>query len=108
MRCLLARLLAIGTGLLIVGTSLLFARLQNPGAAPGRAVYEREGCAMCHSIGGQGSPRHPLDGVGSRLSREDIGRWIVAPQEMDPKVRKKAYRLSKEDLDALVDYLVGL
>lgn len=30
MRCLLARLLAIGTGVLIVAMSLLFAVLQNP------------------------------------------------------------------------------
>jgi hypothetical protein len=30
MRCALARLLAFGTGLLIVAVSLLFAYLQNP------------------------------------------------------------------------------
>jgi len=79
-----------------------------PSTPPGRRVYDREACAMCHSIGGKGNRRRPLDGVGGRLPREDIRRWIVSPQEMDANVRKKAYRLSEDELDALVDYLAGL
>jgi hypothetical protein len=63
---------------------------------------------MCHSIQGKGNPRYPLDGAGSRLSPEEIRKWIVAPQEMKPRVRKKAYELSGDDLDALVDYIASL
>ena len=76
--------------------------------ALGRRVYDREGCAMCHSIAGTGKRRHPLDGVGARLKREDIRKWIVSPREMNPEVRKKAYQLSQEDLDALIEYLSSL
>ena len=113
MRCLIARLLAMATGVLIVAMSLLFGFLQNraaarPDVAAGRRVYDREDCAMCHSIAGQGSRRHPLDGVGGRLGKADIRRWIVSPREMKPDVRKPSYEISPEDLDALVEYLAGL
>lgn len=70
-----------------------------------RQVYEREGCPMCHSIAGKGNRRNPLDGVGSRLSREEIRKWIVSPQEMKPGVKKKNYELSEPDLEALIAYL---
>src|SRR5690606_1998233 len=33
--------------------------------ARGRAVYEKQNCATCHSIAGEGNPRYPLDGVGA-------------------------------------------
>lgn len=75
-------------------------------AEQGKQVYEREGCKMCHSLQGVGNPRQPLDDVGTRLSPPDIRKWIVAPQEMKPGVKKKSYTLSEPDLDALVEYLI--
>lgn len=77
-------------------------------ATDGQQVYEREGCAMCHAIQGKGNRRSPLDGVGTRLCRDDLRKWIVSPQEMKPKVRKRAYTLSEPDLEALVGYLESL
>lgn len=74
----------------------------------GRKVYRQQRCQTCHSIEGVGNRRSPLDGVGSRLGREAIRKWIVAPKEMDPKVRKRAYDLPAEELDALVDYMMSL
>jgi mono/diheme cytochrome c family protein len=74
----------------------------------GRRVYDRERCATCHAIEGRGNRRYPLDGVGSRLSRDDVRKWIVAPQEMQEGVRKRSYRLPEDELEALVDYLMSL
>lgn len=77
--------------------------------ARGREVYRQQRCRLCHSIDGDGNRRYPLDGVGSRLNDEDLRKWIVAPQEMSPGVRKRAYdKLSKADLKALVAYLKSL
>lgn len=73
--------------------------------ARGRAVYVEQRCRVCHSIEGEGNPRSPLDGVGARLTEQEIRLWIVAPQEMDPAVAKRGYKLSEEDLSALVAYL---
>lgn len=76
---------------------------------PGAAVYEEQRCRLCHSIAGEGNPKSPLDGVGSRLDAEAIRKWIVAPREMDPKVKKKAFdSLPAEQLDALVRYMQSL
>ena len=77
--------------------------------ARGREVYRREGCRACHSIDGEGNRRSPLNGVGARLDRETIRRWIVEPKSMNPRVRKPAYdALSEEDLAALIAYLEHL
>lgn len=77
--------------------------------ARGKEVYRQQRCRVCHSIAGDGNRRWPLDGVGSRLDQDAIRKWIVAPQEMQPGIRKRAYdRLPPADLDALVAYLMTL
>ncbi len=88
-----------------------FAMTQTEDAAQierGKQVYEARRCRVCHSIEGVGNIRSPLDGVGSRLSEDDVRKWIVAPGEMDPKVRKRPTKLSKDDLEALVAYMMSL
>jgi mono/diheme cytochrome c family protein len=73
-------------------------------------------CTVCHSLAGKGNPRGlPLDGVGRRLSREEIVAWIRTPSEMAKKrgsTRKPAMvpypEFSDEELDALVAYLASL
>ena len=111
-----ALLLAILTGVAVVALAATFAALRDrptavfpvTASATGIAVYERLGCPACHSLGGQGNPSHPLDGVGRRLSRDDIRTWIVAPQRMKPGVRKPAYdRVPRDDVDAVVELLAG-
>ncbi|MBB5014257.1 c-type cytochrome [Rehaibacterium terrae] len=130
-----ARTLAITTGLMVLALSVAFATIQNPGAdalpvtghaaksagddtellARGRAVYDAQGCARCHSIAGQGSPRSPLDGVGARIPRELLGDWVVGSEavadELAPRVlaAKRPYaKMPAEDLAALVAYLASL
>ena len=79
----------------------------------GRKVYEREKCATCHQIAGRGNSRFPLDGVGRKLTSEQLRRWITDTAKMEdalprlPVVRMSAtkYRLAPKDLDALVLYL---
>lgn len=81
----------------------------------GAKVYVDQKCSVCHAIAGKGNPKGALDDVGSRLSAEEIREWIVNPAEMTKKTKAerkppmKAYaNLSKEDLDALVAYMVSL
>jgi mono/diheme cytochrome c family protein len=119
-RCALARLLAIVTGVLIVLLAVVFALVNASGVGVtaqsdesrlkrGAEVYRAQKCQACHSIAGVGNKRYPLDGVGSRLTEEAIRKWIVAPRDMNPKVSKRAYdKLPKADLDALVAYLASL
>lgn len=83
--------------------------------ARGKAVYEAQGCAFCHSIAGIGNPRAPLDNVGAHRSGDEIRKWIIGAKEVAKRLpesvreRKQRYReLEPEDLDTLVVYLQTL
>ena len=84
-------------------------------AAAGEKVYTAQKCQICHSIAGKGNQKGSLDGVGSKLSADEIRQWIVDPATMTAKTKAtrkppmKAYaNLPKGDLDALVTYLASL
>ncbi|HET9361291.1 MAG TPA: cytochrome c [Vicinamibacterales bacterium] len=83
-------------------------------AERGQKVYAAQKCNICHSVAGVGNKRGALDEVGSKLSADDIRRWIVDATAMAAKAKAerkppmKSYMLSKEDLDALVAYMASL
>jgi mono/diheme cytochrome c family protein len=82
----------------------------------GEQVYAAQKCSMCHSIAGKGNKQNPLDGVGAKLSADDIKQWITHPTEAAAKAKStkkppmpaKYGKLSAEDLDALVAYMASL
>ena len=81
----------------------------------GIKVYADQKCGVCHSIAGVGNTKGPLDGVGLRLSADDAREWMIHPAEMTKKTnapRKPFMRaypsLPKEDLDAVVAYMLSL
>jgi mono/diheme cytochrome c family protein len=85
-------------------------------AKKGEEVYAAQKCSMCHSIAGKGSKLSPLDGVGNKLSADEIRDWIVNPTEMAAKTKStkkppmpaKYGKLAKEEIDALVVYMQSL
>ncbi len=78
-------------------------------AEHGKEVYTAQKCQMCHSIAGTGNKAHPLDGVGAKLSAEDMKKWIKTPKAMKADAKMKAYpNLSEKDTDDLVAYLMTL
>jgi mono/diheme cytochrome c family protein len=130
MRELWARRLAILTGVVVVGLSALIATrfdavaqegevavAEAPSLDPalvarGAEVYAEEGCGGCHAIAGEGNPRNPLDGVGARLTSDELLQWTVgAPEVADSMPRRTAMLkqgyadLDQADLDALIAYL---
>lgn len=81
----------------------------------GQKVFAAQKCSICHSIAGQGNKKGALEGVGSKLSADEIRLWITNSPDMAAKAkaeRKPAMKafasLSKDDLDALVAYLQSL
>src|SRR3990172_16012 len=89
-----------------------FAQHEAAVAAQGEKVYAREKCTLCHSIAGKGNQKGPLDDVGTKLTADEIRKWIVSAPEMAQKVKStrkpvmKAYpNIPKDDLEALVVYL---
>lgn len=92
------------------------ASAQTPAAIEqGQKVYTATKCNVCHSVAGVGNKRGALDGVGSKLSSDEIRQWIVNAPEMTAKTKAerkpvmRAYpNMAKDDLDALVAYLQSL
>lgn len=81
----------------------------------GQQVYAAQKCTICHSIAGKGNAKGSLDGVGSKLSADEIRQWIVDAPAMTAKVKAtrkppmKSYAtIPKEDVDALVAYMQSL
>jgi len=80
-----------------------------------KKVYVEKKCGNCHSIGGKGNKKGPMDDVGTKLTEAEIREWLVHPLEMTKKTKAdrkppmRAYpNLSKDDVDGLVAYLSSL
>ena len=111
----IGRVLVLGFGISVLGTGLALAGQDAAKIKRGAEVYAEQKCSLCHSIAGKGNPKGPLDGVGSKLSADEIRQWIVNPKEMTEKTKAarkppmKAYpNLPPADVDALVAYLQSL
>jgi mono/diheme cytochrome c family protein len=88
-------------------------------AVKGKVAYEAAmpKCKTCHSIGGVGNAKGPLEGTGTKFKPEEIKAWIRTPKEMtekhksDRKPAMPAYgpdKINDATLDALVAYLSSL
>jgi len=103
---------AIAAAIVLMASSSAWA--QNAKAARGQQVFTDQKCSLCHSIGGHGNPKGPLDGVGSKLSADEIRQWVTNAKEMAAKTKAtrkpemKQFTLPKDDVDALVGYLQTL
>jgi mono/diheme cytochrome c family protein len=90
------------------------ASAQDAAAARGQQLFSDQKCTLCHSIGDKGNKKGPLDGVARKLPADDIRSWIsdakgmIARTKPTRKPDMKAYSLPKEDVDALVAYLMTL
>jgi len=84
--------------------------------AKGKAVYTAQKCSMCHAIEGKGGKASALDGVGKKLTAEQIHEWIVTPKAATTKAKStkkppmpdKYSKLPAADIDALVAYMQSL
>jgi hypothetical protein len=129
-----ARWLAFATTVLVVALAAVFAHVRNlyparsttavpptpaiagtgqPPLDAGRAAFQRMGCTMCHSAERRGNPSLPLDGVGSRRSRDELraaafGQGAFGATHPSNVVRIKQARSGDPDSDAVLDYLQQL
>ena len=90
------------------------ASAQDAKVARGEKLFADQKCTLCHSIGVKGNKKGPLDGVGSKLKNDQVREWIVDAKGMTTKTKAtrkpemKAYKLPKEDVEALAAYLMTL
>jgi len=97
------RVLVLIAGCLFVATVVL--------AVDGAEVYQKH-CKVCHSIGGSGGPMAKmggsLDGVGAKHDEAWFQEYIKNPKSKDPESKMPALKLSPEERDAVVKYLLTL
>ena len=90
------------------------AAAQDAKVTKGQQLFTDQKCTLCHSIGAKGNKKGPLDAVASKLSADEIRAWITDAKAMTAKTKPtrkpemKAFTLPKEDVDALVAYLMTL
>jgi mono/diheme cytochrome c family protein len=112
----LKREVAVATLIMGLGVGASLVAAGQDAVKKGQDVYAAQKCSMCHSIAGKGGKQSPLDGVGTKLSADEIREWIVNPTEMTKKTKStkkppmpaKYTKLPKEELDALVAYMQSL
>lgn len=75
-------------------------------ARAGAAVYDKLGCKSCHGNPKAKKPAPLLTGVGARLNRTELGRWIIDPP---PELMASfAAQVTDEELASLVAHLASL
>jgi len=105
---------SIAIAVLVCAGTAATAAAQDAKVARGEELYAAQKCGLCHSIGDKGNKKGPLDGVGARLSSDELRQWLVDARGMTAKTgapRKpemKNYALPKDDVDALVAYMTTL
>ncbi|MFZ5479248.1 MAG: c-type cytochrome [Myxococcota bacterium] len=74
-----------------------------------RRIIQRYRCLVCHRIGGEGGDisRVPLDGVGARVRREWLERFLVEPVtiRMDQAERMPVLGISEEESRRLAAWI---
>lgn len=86
-----------------LGTAPLFAQ-----GAPAADLAQRLGCFACHAAG-PGRPAASLDGVGSRLSREQLEVALTQPRKLHPGAKMPSYAyLPAAERRVLVEFLISL
>lgn len=106
----------IETTIMLAALTLVPAVAMGQDAAKGEQLYAAQKCSMCHQVAGKGNKLSVLDGVGKKLTTDQIKEWIVTPDAAATKAKStkkpvmpKTYaKLPAADVEALVAYLQSL
>ena len=94
--------------------------VQDPSVAAGRAVFEHNACISCHTIkgtvaGGRFGPdlthlmsRDTIAAGTLPNTRANLEKWVKDPDLYKPGCKMPAMKLSDQDVDHIVSYLVTL
>lgn len=75
----------------------------------GEETVKTVGCLTCHAIDGLGSEFAPaLDSVGTKVTAQYLRQWIEDPKAYDPDTSMPSMRLSKQEINNVVAYLMNL
>ncbi|MFQ5628782.1 MAG: c-type cytochrome [bacterium] len=74
----------------------------------GRELLVEQSCVACHDLAGFEKARTPtLDGIGNKVNRGWLVRWLKNPREVRPKAKMPNFHLSEEEIEVLADFLMS-
>jgi mono/diheme cytochrome c family protein len=80
-------------------------------AAEEVSIYDKR-CRLCHSVAGSGGPMAQmggaLDGIGSKHDAVWLKEYLRDPKSKNPRTKMPALKLTDEERDAVVQYLLSL
>lgn len=81
---------------------------QAPLLTMGRKLMEESNCVACHKIEGYQKQWAPeLDGIGAKVSRAWLVRWLKDPKAYSSVTRMPNFHLSDEEVNLLADFLMS-
>lgn len=79
-------------------------------AVDAQELYNKK-CKVCHTLNGVSGPKAKvggkLDGVGSKRDEAWLRAYLEDPKSMIPDSKMKNMKLSKEQADALIQFLLA-
>lgn len=83
--------------------------LNKAAIAAGKELFDRQQCSMCHTINGQGQNVGPdLAGLSKRYDETYVGQVLQSPQKVYPGTPMPPQKLTQEEMDKLIAYLMSL
>jgi mono/diheme cytochrome c family protein len=74
----------------------------------GRELINEFGCAACHNLPNFKKSFAPaLEGVGSKVGRGWLTRWLKNPPGFDPQTKMPNFQLSEDEAQVLADFLMS-
>jgi mono/diheme cytochrome c family protein len=75
-------------------------------------AFYAEKCEVCHSLGGKGGKMAAvggaIDGVGSTRDAEWMRTYLVTPKTVMPAAKMPVIKMTPEQLDAMIAYMMSL
>ncbi len=89
----------------VVGTAIA-------GAEEGKKSFDEKKCIVCHTLGDQKGKMAqlggPLDGVGGKRDAAWLRGYLTDPKSQIPDSKMPKQKLTSEELEDLVEYMLSL
>ena len=103
-----ADVLGVFVGVLVAAS---IATVAYAGPDEGKALYEKQ-CKVCHSIAGDAGKLAdkggPLDGIGKKRDAAWLKAYLADPKSKNPDSKMPKPKISEQQIDDLVAFLVTL
>lgn len=103
--------------ILIIGIAIMIISSVSSGIAEGdgelveqgKELYTAKKCGLCHTVdGSEGSKGGDLYDVGNKRDAEWLTAYMKDPKSVMPEAKMPAVRVTDEELQALVAYMMKL